>query len=126
MDFNKTEEQELLLISEEKVQQWYEDNRVPAEVMRSYLDAGFGYLGLPEELGGTPCSVMTNCMVVEELSRYAGAVLPFMQNSVAMFDMVDFGSPEQVKFCMYLYKETGQAPFSIAVSEPNEDQTIIM
>ena len=72
MDFSRTEEQELLI---ESAREWvarylpedvlvkaYEDHGFSDEVYKSYLDAGFGFMGLPEDLGGTlmRCSNISN------------------------------------------------------------------
>jgi len=128
MDFSKTKEQLELIegikdfvkqnITEEKLKQWYANRGVPDELTRAYLDAGFGYLGFPEELGGTPATIETLCMITEELSRAAGAQLPFLQNTIAMYDMVELGSPDQIKLAMETYNRTGKAFFSIAITEP--------
>ncbi|KUO61646.1 MAG: acyl-CoA dehydrogenase [Gracilibacter sp. BRH_c7a] len=128
MDFKMTEEQELLLESarefvnrhftEDKIKQWYKEHGVPDELTKAYLDAGFGYLGIPEEFGGTPVDNMTICLVVEEMTRASGASTPFMLNSLVMFDMCEFGSPEQIQFAMDAYTKVGKPCFSLAVSEP--------
>lgn len=128
MDFRKTDEQELLLdsvrefaqrnITEDKIKQWYDDRCVPDELTKAYLDAGLGYLGIPEEYGGTPVDRTTLCLVVEELTRVTGASMPFMTNALNMFDIVEFGTPEQIKLAMDIYNKTGKAPFALAISEP--------
>ncbi|MBM4764285.1 acyl-CoA dehydrogenase family protein [Bacillus sp. B15-48] len=128
MDYSRTEEQELLMESvrewvarylpEEVVRKSYEDYNFPDEVYRSYLDAGFGYMGLPEELGGTPTDVQTLVTLVEESTRAAGATLPFFLGTLTMHDMCEFGNEEQVKFVMDKYQESGRCCLSIAISEP--------
>lgn len=128
MDFSRTEEQELLTesirewtarnISDETLKQAYLDHGFPDEVYKSYLDAGFGYMGLPEELGGTPCDIQTLITLVEESTRAAGGTLPFMLGVLTMYDICEFGNPEQVKFVMDKYKESGRCCLSLALSEP--------
>ncbi len=128
MDFKITDEQELMLdnlrefcareITEERIQKWYKDRRVEPEVCKAYLDAGFGYLFLPEEYGGIPSDAVTLALVVEELMRCTGATMPFMSYGLAMFDLAEFGSPEQVKMGMEAYQKTGEQCFSLALSEP--------
>ena len=128
MDFRMTDEQELMLenlrefcareITEEKIQQWYRDRRVAEDVCKAYLEAGFGYMFIPEEYGGIPSDAMTLVLVVEELIRSAGATMPFMSYGLAMYDIAEFGTPEQVKMGMEMYKQTGQQCFSLALSEP--------
>lgn len=128
MDFSRTEEQELLI---ESAREWvarylpddvlrkaYEDHGFSDEVYKSYLDAGFGFMGLPEELGGTECDVQTLVTLVEETCRAAGGSLPFFLNTLTLWDIVEFGNKEQVKLVMDIYQETGRCPISIAISEP--------
>jgi alkylation response protein AidB-like acyl-CoA dehydrogenase len=129
MDFTITDEQELMLenlrefcereVTEERIQKWYEDRRVEPEVCKAYLEAGFGYMFIPEEFGGIPSDAMTLALVVEELMRCTGATMPFMSYGLSMFDLAEFGSPEQVAMGMEAYKKTGEQCFSLALSEPS-------
>lgn len=128
MDFSLTDEQQLMLenlrefcdrwVTEEKIQKWYEDRRVEPEVCKAYLDAGFGYMFLPEEYGGIPGDAVTLALVVEELMRCTGATMPFMSYGLAMYDLAEFGNEEQVKAGMEVYQQTGEQCFSLALSEP--------
>ncbi len=128
MDFQITDEQELMLenlrefcereVTEERIEKWYADRRVDQGVCRAYLEAGFGYMFIPEEYGGIPSDAMTLALVVEELMRCTGATMPFMSYGLAMFDLAEFGSPEQVAAGMEAYKKTGEQCFSLALSEP--------
>lgn len=128
MDYSRTEEQELLMesvrewvaryIPEDVLKKAYDDHGFSDEVYKSYLDAGFGYMGLPEELGGTECDISTLVTLVEESTRAAGGSLPFFLSTLTMYDICEFGNKEQVKFIMDRYQETGRCPICIAVSEP--------
>jgi crotonobetainyl-CoA dehydrogenase len=75
-------------------------------------------LGIPEEYGGIPADTITRTLLIEEVHRQVAAVTPFLLNSVAMFDICEFGSPDQIKFCMDLYQRTGKPCFAMAISEP--------
>ena len=128
MDFNLTDEQELLIDSvnefaertftEEKINQWYDEGGIPVEVSRAYLEAGFGYMGIPEELGGVPTDNVTLGILTEAMGHASGAVMPFMNNTLAMFDMIELGNDEQVAMCLEAYEETGRPIFSLGFSEP--------
>ena len=93
MDFSRTEEQELLIesarewvaryIPEDVLKKAYDDHGFSDEVYKSYLDAGFGYMGLPEELGGTETDISTLVTLVEE-TRAAGGSLPFFLSTLTM------------------------------------------
>lgn len=128
MDFNLTDEQELMVasvkeyceryFSEEQVREYYENHHVPVEVTKAWVDAGFGLLGIDEEYGGIPADLLTIGLVLEAVYHYAAASVPFINNSVAMFDITRFGSPEQIKMCVDAYHETGRPPFVFGISEP--------
>ena len=83
MDFALTDEQELLVESlkeyadryfdDESVRQMYENHQVSAEAQDAYRDAGFPFMGLPEEVGGIPTDHVTLGLMTEKL------VLPAVQ-----------------------------------------------
>ena len=64
MDFRMTEEQELLLdglrelmereCSEDYIKQCDAEGRPPVEFYKALVDNGYGLLGCPESVGGTP------------------------------------------------------------------------
>lgn len=128
MDFSYTDEQELLVESikefceryfdEKKVVEMYENQAMSDELIKAYLEAGFGLMGLSEEYGGIPADCVTLGILTEELAHYAGCVTPLLNNTLAIRDMIDFGSPEQIKSCMDVYLETGKPIFSLGFSEP--------
>lgn len=128
MDFRLNDEQELMLenlrefcdrwVTEDRIKDWYDKRRVDDDVCKAYLEAGFGYMFIPEEYGGIPSDAQTLALVVEELMRCTGATMPFMSYGLSMYDLATFGTPEQVKKGMEAYEETGQQCFSLALSEP--------
>ena len=74
----------------------------------AYLEAGFGLMGLPEEHGGIPCDMVTLGMLTEEFVHNAGFTAPYLNATLALRDMVDFGSDEQIKMCFDAYQEMGK------------------
>jgi len=128
MDFAFTDEQELLRESvrewcsrhftEEKIKQWYAEGGMPDDVTKSWVDAGFGFLGIPEEHGGTSCDNVTLGVVMEELCHQAAAWVPITLTMLLMFDIVHLGTPEQIKMVMDAYRATGKSLMVLAVSEP--------
>lgn len=130
MDFSYTDEQELLResllewlsrhVSDEDVKTWYyEDHGVPDEIMKSWMEDGFGMLGIPEEYGGTPVDVTTLALVGYEVTRHFGCMAAdFIGNALTMYDMVHWANDDQIKFCMDYYTSTGKVPFALALSEP--------
>ena len=128
MDFSLTDEQELLVDSvnefadryfdEEKINAWYDQHGLPESVSRAYLDAGFGYMGIPEEYGGVPCDKVTLGVLTEAVGHATGAVMPFLNNTLAMVGMLEMGNEDQVKMCLDAYEHTGHPIFSLGFSEP--------
>ena len=128
MDFSYTDEQELLVDSikefcerfftEAKIRDMYEKESMSDELIQEYLEAGFGLMGIPEELGGVPCDMQTLGLLTEEFAHYSGVITPLLNNTLAMRDLIDFGSEEQVAEAMEAYCETGKPTFSLGFSEP--------
>lgn len=128
MDFRITDEQQLLLESlgefmtryapEAEVKKWYEEHEVPEEVCKEFVAAGFGFLGMPEEYGGTPCDMQTLMLFAKEISRLTAGTMPFISNILNMYDMLEMGTPDQIRMTMDAYEKTGQSCFSLAISEP--------
>ncbi|MEG1253845.1 MAG: acyl-CoA dehydrogenase family protein [Raoultibacter sp.] len=128
MDFALTDEQELLLESvrefceryftDDVVKHMYEHHTMPNEIVEAYRDAGFGLMGIPEEYGGIPCDKVTLGLMIEELYHCSGCNHILYQNSLTMFDIVEFGTPEQIQMCMDAYMETGWPLCSLSISEP--------
>lgn len=128
MDFSFTDEQELLkesiaefcerYVDEKDIPAMYESHGTPHDLDMAYLEAGFGLMGLPEEYGGIPCDMVTLGMLTEEFVHNAGFTAPYLNTTLAMRDMVDFGSDEQIKMCFDAYQETGKPIFSLGFSEP--------
>jgi alkylation response protein AidB-like acyl-CoA dehydrogenase len=96
----------------------YANHAVTEELTMAYLEAGFGFMGLPEEYGGIPCDMVTLGLLTEEFAHHAGFTAPFLNTTLALCDMVDFGSEEQIKMCFDAYAETGKPIFSLGFSEP--------
>ena len=128
MDFAMTDEQELLLESvrefcdryftEDVIKEMYETGDMPDEIAEAYRDAGFGLMGIPEEYGGIPCDKVTLGMMIEELYHSSGCNHILYQNSLTAFDIVEFGTPEQIQKYMDAYMETGWPLCSLSISEP--------
>ncbi len=128
MDFNLTDEQELLIDSikefcernfdEQKIREMYANHGMSDELIQAYLEAGFGLMGIPEEQGGIPCDLVTLGILTEEFAHYSGCITPFLNNTLAMRDLIDFGTPEQIEMGMAAYMETGKPIMSLGFSEP--------
>ena len=128
MDFALTDEQELLLESvrefcdryftEDVIKEMYETNSMPDEIAEAYRDAGFGLMGIPEEYGGIPADKVTIGLMIEELYRCSGCMHILYQNSLSMFDIMEFGTEKQKQHAVDHYMETGWPIASLSISEP--------
>ena len=129
MDFSLTDEQQLMVenikeyceqyFTNEQVEKYYADQQVAPEALKAWVDAGFGLLGLPEEYGGVPADLVTIGLALETVHHYSGCWVPFLNNFVTMYDVMEFGGkPDLVKFCVDEYLKTGEPPVSLAISEP--------
>lgn len=128
MDFKWTEEQELLVesleefanryLDEKTVKEMYENHGMPKEIGDAYRDAGFAYMGLPEEVGGIPTDKVTLGLMTEKLYEFSGCMTPFMTAMLVTADVAEFGTHEQAMKLMEEYEKSGAAVASLALSEP--------
>lgn len=125
MDFTRTDEQELLLESLGELMKEYpesywrscdEDRKLPIEWWESMVDAGFAFLGIPEEHGGTMIDAVTHMMFIEEVGRLGGPA-NLMGNFLRIRDMISFGTPEQMNYTLEAAKHS-PVSFAIGASEP--------
>lgn len=126
MNFRLTEEQELLLesvrefmaqeCSDEYMRQCEEEGRPPVELFKKMVDAGFGLLGCPESVGGTPVDNLTLMLTKEEFLRLGGP-MQCLTNIFHLDMMEAFGTEEQLQCCMANINE-GRMAFCSGFSEP--------
>ena len=130
MDFQLTDEQELLIESvreyasryftDEAVKQAYEvDHHISVEAAMAYREAGFMHLGLPEEVGGVPVDKLTEVLLVEKLHEFTGVTLPFVTEVNTITDVIDFGTKEQQEMIMDAIENVESTCIACsAISEP--------
>lgn len=128
MDFNFTEEQELLIESVEEfgrryfdehtVDAMYTNHGIPVEIAEAYRNAGFALMGLPEEVGGIPCDKLTLGIMTEKLYHATGCMTPFMTAMLATADVAEFGTHDQAMKIIEQYAESGMPVASLGLSEP--------
>ena len=128
MDFNLTSEQKKLVASfrafgtevftPDHVSQWCRDQGLPDDVMKRFVDLYFKYADkkLSRAAGH---SLLDQALIIEELSRCAGATLPF-QNDLFNLQIVDaLSEAGNVDSAVSDYRETGRLMFALAISEPD-------
>ena len=102
MDFAFTEEQELLAESlvefmdreypESLIKECDEQKVFPVEANKKFYEAGFGAIGVPEELGGVPADMVTMCLVTSIVYRYSWAGCTY--SPLSIMNAADKASPE--------------------------------
>lgn len=127
MDFGLTDEQSLLIDSvRELMARGNYDNyfkecdakgEFPQKAVDDAVEAGFASLGIPEELGGTPCDMLTRFLVAEEAIALGWPSLCWVNQSLEVDDILAFGTPEQQKKICELGLK-GIKPFTLGFSEP--------
>lgn len=127
MDFTLTDEQELLLDSvREMIARGNYDNyfkecdkkgEFPVKAAEAAVEAGFAALGIPEDHGGTPCDILTMLLVAEEAFANGWPSLCWVNQALAVDDMLSFGNEEQQKAICELGLK-GIKPFTLGFSEP--------
>lgn len=126
MDFRLTEEQELLIegldelmdreCSENYIKECDRAGVPPTEFYKALVDNGYGLLGCPESVGGTPVDNLTLMLVKEEICRKGGPIHAL--TSMFHVDMLkSFGTQEQLEKSMAEINE-GRMPFCSGFSEP--------
>lgn len=102
----------------ENVAQWCRDQGLPDEVVKEFAELYFSFDNLSDE-HKLRHSIMTQTLILEELSRCAGATLPF-QNELFNIQIMG-GFADEVVFHRVIenYRSTGRLMFSLGVSEPN-------
>lgn len=127
MDFSITDEQSLLLESlDELMDRGNFDNyfkecdkkeEFPQKAAEEAVKAGFASFGVPEEYGGTPVDLLTQIMVTVEAFAKGWPSLCWINHSLAVDDILAFGTPEQQKIVMENALK-GIKPFTLGFSEP--------
>lgn len=102
----------------ENVFQWRRDQGLPDDVAKGFVNR---YFGLEDEGSEGPngVSVMTQTLILEELSRCAGASLPFQNDLFNLQIISHFAGEEVLHEVLEAYRTTGRLMFSLAISEPN-------
>lgn len=127
MDFKKSEEQEILLESVREAitrgnfdayfKQCDSEHVFPEKAVNALVDIGIPSLGVPEEFGGTPVSILTQVMVAEEAYAHGWPSLCWINFSTEVDDILSFGNKQQQKTVID-YAMRGKKPFTLGFTEP--------
>lgn len=94
--------------------------RFPWEVVEKMGPLGYFGIQAPTALGGAGMDTLSYAVAIEEISRVSGSVglCLSVHNSVAVFPLVAFGTPEQ-KECWVPALAQGQKIGAFCLTEPN-------
>lgn len=98
--------------------QWRRDQGLPDEVVKGFVDRYFA-LDKVQSDGHRGLDIMGQTLILEELSRCAGAALPFQNDLFNLQILSGFADDGVVSEVLENYRNTGRLMFSLAVSEPN-------
>lgn len=104
--------------SENAVREMYRTAHIPVEATKAWVDSGYGLLGFPSEYGGRDADKVSVGLAIETACRYSAATLPFINSSMALFYLSQFGRSDQIERAVEEYRRTGRTPFSLGISEP--------
>lgn len=101
----------------ENVFQWRKDQGLPDEVVHGFVDR---YFRFEEEKGADApgMTIMQQTLILEELSRCAGASLPFQNDLFNLQIIQGFASDGVFEQVLENYRCNGRLMFSLAVTEP--------
>lgn len=100
----------------ERVFQWKRDQGLPDDVVKGFTDLYFSFEAPTEE--SFAHSIMSQTLILEELSRCAAATLPFQNDLFNLQIMNWFAESDTFSNALDFYRKTGRLMFSFAISEP--------
>jgi alkylation response protein AidB-like acyl-CoA dehydrogenase len=129
MDFQFSEEQELLIRSLEELLQREapeslmaeldEKHEFPFKSWQALADNGILGLGIPEEYGGTPADIMTMTLVCETLGKSAFPLgIIYSLGMITIRDILQFASDE-IKEKVLSGFVKGEPPVALGITEPH-------
>jgi alkylation response protein AidB-like acyl-CoA dehydrogenase len=127
MDFSLTDEQKNLVtvfrefgtatFTPRHVAQWCRDQGLPDDVVKTFVDLYYGTAPASDSAAGH--SLLSQALIIEELSRCAGTTLPFQNDLFNLQIMDGFSGKGDMAQVLADYRDTGRLTFSLAISEPN-------
>lgn len=108
----------------ENIRQWRKDQNLPGNVVKEFLDMDFGLIEFVTGDSHQGQSLFTTSLILEELSRSAGATIPFVADFLDIHVLARLASAEHFERIAEEYRKTGRLGFSFAVSEPQAGSDI--
>ncbi|MCL1798507.1 MAG: acyl-CoA dehydrogenase family protein [Eggerthellaceae bacterium] len=129
MDFNLTDKQEQFVaafrefgekgFTNESVKQWCKDEGLPDDIAKGFVDLYFGLKELMDGGEQAAFTLLSQALIIEELSRCAGATLPFQNDLFNLSIIEEFSAGAELQLVLDDYRRTGRLLFALAISEPD-------
>lgn len=102
----------------ESVQRWRKEQGLPDEVVQEFVNLEFNPISavFNSEEGR---SLHLAALTIEELTRIAGATLPYSSDFLSLTTLQEYSTVDLVDSMKAQYQKTGRLSFSMAVSEPS-------
>ena len=127
MDFTLTDGQKKLVsafrtfgadtFTPERVAKWCRDQGLPDTVMKEFVDLYYE-TAEPDIAPDLAHSLLSQVLIVEELSRCAGTPLPFQNDLFNLQIMSGFAGAAEAASIAEDYRADGRLMFALAISEP--------
>lgn len=129
MNFDLTDEQKKLVevfrafggthFTNEHIGQWCKDQGLPDEIVMEFVQQYFGLTDLMDNNTDDGFTLTSQALILEELSRCAGATLPFQNDLFSLRIAEEFATNSEFHPIIDNFRDTGRLLFSLAISEPN-------
>lgn len=135
MNFNLSRDQKELIenfrvfgtevFTPESVKRWCIDQGLPDEVVQGFAEVYFTACENGEKKGRRGLDLMSNALILEELSRCAGSTLPFQHDFFNLEIIERFGGSSMLEDILYQYCHAGRLMFAVAISEPDAGSDVM-
>ncbi|MGI6106195.1 MAG: acyl-CoA dehydrogenase family protein [Raoultibacter sp.] len=105
--------------SNENIKQWCKDQGIPDQTAKGFVDQYFGLNELMDGEDGKGFTLLSQALIIEELSRCAGSTLPFQNDLFNLRIIEEFAAGGEFQPVLEDYRRTGRLLFALAISEPN-------
>lgn len=102
----------------DEINRWEKEQGVPDDVVRAFANLDFGPASLVTNRAKRDDLLFTIALIVEELSRLAGTMLPFQLDLHNLWTLSELATGSLLDMVKREYERTGRLVFSIAVTEP--------
>ncbi len=128
MDFDLSDKQKQLQttfrafgeahFSNDQVMLWCQNQGLPDNVVKDYVDLYYNLPDLFDNETDDGFTLLSQVLILEELSHCAGATLPFQNDLFNLRIIEEFATSKEFQPVLSDYRRTGRLLFGLAISEP--------